>query len=163
MFPCLIDLVRLTSASLRNFPNREYVHFGISPSFSVFFFSLVLFFLIYNLISMGNAQSWQGQSMNRLNFRLHSCRFFFTLVTLLCVSCCVPSNVVYRSLNKPIDAAMDHNATPTPSDEAASTGANISGQTDQPKTSIRRDLGKLSTCFTISFALLLSSSIEIWQ
>jgi hypothetical protein len=52
--------------------------------------------------------------------------------------------MLYRSLNKPIDAAMDHNATLTPSDEAANSGTNIGGQTDQPKTPIRRDLGKLS-------------------
>jgi hypothetical protein len=73
------------------------------------------------------------------------------------------------SLNKPIDAAaMDHNATLTPSAEAADTGTTVGGQTDQPKMPIRRDLGKLnSTCFTfffLSFPLwhfFLLSSIDI--
>jgi hypothetical protein len=60
------------------------------------------------------------------------------------------------SLNKPIDAAaMDHNATQlTPSAEAADTGTTVGGQTDQPKTPIRRDLGKLnSTFFTFCFVV----------
>ena len=99
--------------------------------------------------------------MKRLNVGSHCCRLF-TLVTLLFACRVVFRRLLCCSLNKPIDAAaMDHNATLTPSAEAADTGTTVGGQTDQPKTSIRRDLGKLSTCFTISFALLLSSSIEI--